>query len=83
MHFIGGARESHDDLDREPGVADRLDVEERIVWIRLRFGQHPFVDNRAVRQAAVYGAVLDERHSHVRMRFQAERQDAHADEEHR
>lgn len=70
--------EPHQDLEREPCVAHALDVEERLVRIRLRLVQHP--GGRVVR--SVHRDVLDDRHPHVRVRFQAKRQDRHAYEEH-
>ena len=71
--------EAHQDLDREPRVADGLDVEEGLVGVRLRLVQRPrrWVGRR------VHRHVPDHRHSHVRVRFQTERQDRDADEEHR
>jgi len=46
--------------------------------IRLRLVQHP--GGRVER--SVHRDVLDDRHPHVRVRFQAKRQDRHAYEEH-
>jgi len=70
--------EPHQYLEREPRVAHALDVEERLVRVRLRLVQHP--RGRVVRRA--HRDVLDDRHAHVRVRLQAERQDRHAYEEH-
>lgn len=77
--LVGAGDEAHQDLDREPRVADGLDVEEGLVGVGLRLVQRP---GRGV-ERRVHRQVADHRHPHVRMRFQAERQDRNADEEHR
>ena len=73
------ARQDADhELEAEPGVAHALDVEERVVGVRVRLVQDP---GGAV--ARVHRLVHDHRHPHVRVGLQAERQDGHADEEDR
>ena len=71
--------EPHHDLEREPRVADALDVEEGDVRVRLRLVQHP--RRRVGRRAD--GEVADHGHSHVRVRLQTERDDTRDNEEHR
>ena len=77
--LVGTGDESHEDLDREPRVAHGFDVEEGLVGIGLCLVQRPGrrIERRVDRYIAYH------RHSHVRMCFQAERQNGNADEEHR
>lgn len=64
-----GVCASYHNLDREPCVAHALDVEEGNVRIRLRLVQHP----RGTSVRCAHGEILDERHSHVRVRLKAKR----------
>lgn len=64
-----------------PCVADTLDVEESFVRFRLGLLQRP--QNCSVVQRLVDGPVDDDWHPHVRMGFQTEGHDGHADEEDR
>ena len=87
MYFLPGSQKDppirarnkpHDDLHREPGIANTLHIEEGLMSIGLILVQSPS-------QGVVCGPhrdILNERHPHVRMRFQAEGNDRHHDEEH-
>jgi len=85
--------ETDEQFEGEPAVADRLDVEEGIVRDRSTLVQQPGLRRAHGRVAAVARApdvdagrqrqVLDRRHSHVGMSFEAEREDRDDDEKHR
>ena len=79
QELVGTRDEAHEDLDGEPRVAHGFDVEEGLVGVGLRLVQRP---RRRVGRR-VHRHVADHRHSHVRVRFQAERQNRYANEEHR
>ena len=78
--------QSDDDLEREPRVAHRLDVEEGAVRLRASLHKRPDL-RRVVAAAAAAGEnarqrhVADDGNAHVRMRLQAEREDRDDDEE--
>jgi len=84
--------ETDEQFEGEPAVADRLDVEEGIVRDRSTLVEQPRLRRAHRRVAAVARAphvnagrqrqVLDRRHSHVGMCFEAEREDRDDDEEH-
>lgn len=76
--LVGAGDEAHQDLDGEPRVANGFDVKESLVSVRLRLVQRP----RRRIERRVNGHVADHRHPHVRVRFQAERQDRDANEKH-
>ena len=71
--------EAHDDLDGEPRVAHGFDVKEGFMGVGLRLVQRPSC--RVGRRLDRY--IPDHRTPHVRMCFQAERQDRDADKEDR
>lgn len=75
--LVGRRDEPDEELEREPGVADALDVEEGLVGVGLSLVQCP---RRSVVRS-VDGDVPDDGNAHVRVSLQAERQDRHADEE--
>jgi len=85
--------ESYDQFKGEPAVADALDVEESIVGYRSPLLEQPRRRSADRYVAAVAAAtdvdagrqrdVLDRRHSHVGVSFEAERQDRDDDEEDR
>ena len=62
--------EPHDDLEREPNVADQLHEEEGVVRKGLRFVDGPVGH---VPEAVLHGHVTDDRHAAIRVSFQAER----------
>jgi len=68
----------HEDLEREPRVADGLHVEEGLV--RLGRLAHQLPDGPVVGQ--LLRLVGDHRHAQVRVGLEAERQDRYDDEEH-
>ena len=70
--------EPGDDLDREPGVADALHVEEGLVRVGLVLVKRP----RPRVVGRHHGDVLDEGDAHVRVGLEAERDDGDHDEEH-
>ena len=89
----GTDNEPNEQFEREPAVADALDVEEGIVRDRSTLAEQP--GRRGTHShvaAAVAGAsdfnagrqrdVLDRRHSHVGVSFEAEGQDRDDYEEH-
>ena len=91
--LAGADDKPDDDLEREPGIADALDVEEGVVRVGPLLVQHPRRctavgphDGRRRRQGAAGEPhernVLDRRNAHARMRLDAERQDWHNDKEH-
>ena len=85
--------EANDDLEREPGVADALDVEERRDRIPPLFLQLPaggaagsrLVDpeGAVVVVVDVEGDVAKDRHSHAVVSLETERHDRRDYEEHR
>ena len=80
----GADDEPYKQLKGEPAVTDALDVEESIVWDRTRLGEQPRRRGTDRDVAAIAAAsdvdagrqrnVLNRRHSHVGMSFEAERQ---------
>lgn len=70
---------THQNLQREPCIADALDVEKCYVRISLRLIQHP--SHTAV--GRFHRGVSYHRNAHIRMGFQAKRQYRHTYEEHR
>ena len=68
----------HEDLEREPRVAHRLHVEERLV--RLGRSAHQLPDGPVAGQLLRF--VADHRDAQVRVCLEAERQDRNDDEEH-
>ena len=82
----GGADdESYEQFKGEPAITDALDVKESIMWDRAALGEQPRRRGTDRHVAAVAAAsdvdagrqsdVLYRCHSHVRMSFEAERQD--------
>lgn len=76
--FIRGRDEPDEDLEREPRVANAFYVKECNVGVCLHFVQSPTLRLVSRRHCII----PYHRHSHVRMGFQAERYDGHANEEH-
>lgn len=76
--LVGSGHEPNEYFEREPSVADALDVEEGDVRVGLRLVKGP--GGGVVRR--VHSDVEDHRNAHVGVRLEAERQDRHADEEH-
>ena len=79
VELVGRDDEADDDLEREPSVARALDVEKRLVRLRALLDQRP--EDRVVGVAARHRHVLDDRHAHVRVRLETEREDRDDDEE--
>lgn len=77
--LVRAGDEAHDDLDGEPRVAHGFDVKEGLMGVGLRLVQRP--SRRVGRR--LHRNIPDHRNSHVRMCFQAERQDRDADKEDR
>lgn len=74
LQFGRGAQQSNRDFDREPSVADTFDVEEGLVRVCLQFGQRPTIADRSVLVHRSDRSIHQQRNAHVRMRFQAKRQ---------
>jgi len=84
--------QAYEQFEREPAVADALDVEEGVVWNRSSFVEQPG-RRRAHRHVAAVATtahvhagrqthVAYRRHAHVGMSFETERQDRDDDEQH-
>ena len=83
--LAGTDDEPDENLERKPGVADALDVEESVVRVGALLVEHPrrhtavCPDNGRRRHGAAGDPrkrdVLDRRNAHARMRLDAERQD--------
>lgn len=70
---------THQNLDREPRVADTLDVKEEHVRISFLLVDEP---TRSI-LVGCDGDIADYRNSHIRMGFQTERNNRYTNEEHR
>lgn len=69
-------RNTHQNLKREPPVANAFDVKEKLVCVRLRFVQCP----RGALISRFHCDIFNCRNSHIRMCFQTKRNNRYANE---
>ena len=79
VQFARGHHEADDDFESKPSVTGALDVEKGFVWLGLFLCQPPVY--RAVEHRL--RGVHQDRHSHLGVSLEAERQDGNGDEKHR
>lgn len=79
VQFARGHHEADDDFESKPSVTGALDVEKGFVWLGFFLCQPPVYRAVGHRLRGVH----QDRHSHLGVSLEAERQDGNGDEKHR